>query len=132
MVFGLQLEQLWSGEETGRFETVLEWLKSFWKPYTFRFGSETHTNEVVGVVVFFGGKMIEVCRVLVLHRQIEGPKVNLTGPLSESTAQRWEFITLMISNLLQASSTSSRSPSCLAWGPLLVWLLWTERKLKSV
>lgn len=53
-------------------QTVLDRFKWFLDAGHFLFCkrsvAETHANEVVGVVVFFGGKVIEVCRVLVLHR----------------------------------------------------------------
>lgn len=35
----------------------------------------------------------------------------------------------MLSSLLHASSTSSLSPSCFAWGPVLAWLLKTHTKI---
>lgn len=70
MVLGLQLEQLWSGEVTGRFKTVLQRLKQFCKHCV----AETHANKVVGVVVFLGGKVVEVCRVLVLSGQVKGAR----------------------------------------------------------
>ena len=38
-------------------------------------------------------------------------------------------LTLMFSSFLQASSTSSFSPSCLAWGPVLAWDLNTHTGL---
>lgn len=130
-------EFLWysacSSSSCGRGNRQGDLKQRFWKLDTFSFlacVAATHLDEVVGVVVFLGGKVVQVCRVLVLHRQME--EVKLTGPVTESSIQRSDFITLIISNLLQASSTSSLSPSCLAWGPVLAWLLLMDRQLKSM
>lgn len=53
------------------------------------------------------------------------------GLTPDSTSCQRPADTLMLVSLLQASSTSSLSPSCFAWWPVLVWLLMTQSSPSS-